>query len=125
MNSVCVFCGSNSGVSRCSEDAARAAGRALARADLRVIYGGGKVGLMGILADAVLSAGGNVTGVMPRALLEREIAHRGLSDLRVVESMHQRKEVMAGLADAFIALPGRAGTLEEIFEQWTWAQLAS
>jgi len=123
MNSVCVFCGSNSGVSRCYEDAARATGRALARVDLRVIYGGGKVGLMGILADAVLSAGGNVTGVMPRALLEREIAHRGLSDLRVVESMHQRKELMAGLADAFIALPGGAGTLEEIFEQWTWAQL--
>jgi uncharacterized protein (TIGR00730 family) len=78
---------------------------------------------MGVLADAVLSAGGQVTGVIPRALFEREIAHQGLTDLRVVKSMHERKELMAGLADAFIALPGGAGTLEEIFEQWTWSQV--
>ena len=123
MNSVCVFCGSSAGGNRSYEDAARATGYALARAERRLIYGGGKVGLMGVLADAVLSCGGQVTGVMPRALFEREIAHRGLSDLRLVQSMHQRKELMAGLADAFIALPGGAGTLEEIIEQWTWAQL--
>jgi uncharacterized protein (TIGR00730 family) len=78
---------------------------------------------MGVLADEVLSAGGRVTGVMPRTLVEREIAHRGVTDLRVVETMHERKELMAGLADAFIALPGGVGTLEEIFEQWTWSQL--
>ena len=78
---------------------------------------------MGVLADEVLAAGGQVTGVMPRALVQREIAHRGVTDLRVVDTMHERKELMAGLADAFIALPGGAGTLEEIFEQWTWSQL--
>ena len=88
-----------------------------------LVYGGGNVGLMGVLADAVLSTGGHVTGVMPRALVEREIAHRGLSSLRVVETMHERKKLMADLSDAFVALPGGAGTLEEIFEQWTWSQL--
>jgi len=87
------------------------------------VYGGGNVGLMGTLADAVLSAGGQVTGVMPRALVEREIVHQGVADLRVVETMHERKQLMADLADAFLALPGGPGTLEEIFEQWTWAQL--
>jgi uncharacterized protein (TIGR00730 family) len=123
MNSVCVFCGSHLGADASYEAAARATATALVRADLRLVYGGGNVGLMGVLADAVLAAGGRVTGVMPRALVEREIAHRGLSDLRVVETMHERKELMASLADAFIALPGGAGTLEEIFEQWTWSQL--
>ena len=123
MNSICVFCGSSSGTDGVYEAAACSIGRALARAGLRLVYGGGKVGLMGVLAEAVLSAGGQVTGVMPRALFEREIAHAGVSDMRVVSSMHERKELMAGLADAFIALPGGAGTLEEIFEQWTWAQL--
>ena len=105
------------------EQAARSTGQALARAGLRLVYGGGKVGLMGVLADAVFSEGGQVIGVMPRALFEREIAHAGVRDMRVVGSMHERKELMASLADAFIALPGGAGTLEEIFEQWTWAQL--
>ena len=123
MNSICVFCGSSSGANGIYEESARATGKALVRAGLRLVYGGGRVGLMGVLADEVLAAGGQVTGVMPRALVEREIAHRGVTDLRVVETMHERKELMADLADAFIALPGGAGTLEEIFEQWTWSQL--
>src|SRR5258708_692238 len=113
MNSICVFCGSSPGLSARYEEAARAMARALVRANLRLIYGGGRVGLMGVLADAVISAGGHVTGVMPRALFDREIAHEGLGELRVVNTMHERKEVMARLADAFIALPGGAGTLEE------------
>jgi uncharacterized protein (TIGR00730 family) len=123
MNSVCVFCGSRSGRDDAYEEAARATGHTLARSGLRLVYGGGRVGLMGVLADTVLSAGGQITGVIPRALFDREIAHSGVSDMRVVQSMHERKELMASLADAFIALPGGAGTLEEIFEQWTWAQL--
>lgn len=123
MNSICVFCGSSSGRNPSYEDAARATGQALARAGLRLIYGGGRVGLMGTLADQVLSAGGHVTGIIPRALWEREIAHQGLTELRVVEGMHERKKLMAEMADGFIALPGGAGTLEEIFEQWTWSQL--
>src|SRR5580700_8136864 len=123
MNSICVFCGSSSGRNPSYQDAARATGQALARAGLRLIYGGGRVGLMGTLADTVLSAGGHVTGIIPRALWEREIAHQGLTELRVVEDMHERKKFMAEMADGFIALPGGAGTLEEIFEQWTWSQL--
>jgi len=123
MKSVCVFCGSSSGNDRRYEEAARDTGYALARAGVRLVYGGGRVGLMGVTADAVLSAGGQVTGVIPRALFEREIAHSCVADMRVVESMHERKELMATLSDGFIALPGGAGTLEEIFEQWTWSQL--
>jgi uncharacterized protein (TIGR00730 family) len=123
MNSICVFCGSTSGANPSYEDAACAMAHALVRANIHLVYGGGKVGLMGILADAVLSVGGRVTGVMPRALFEREIAHQGVNDLRVVETMHERKLLMASLSDAFVALPGGVGTLEEIFEQWTWSQL--
>jgi uncharacterized protein (TIGR00730 family) len=123
MNFACVFCGSSSGGNDAYQKAARGLGEAIVRAGLRLVYGGGRVGLMGILCDAVLSAGGQVTGVMPRALFEREIAHRGVSDLRIVQNMHERKELMSNLADAFIALPGGAGTLEEMFEQWTWSQL--
>ncbi len=123
MDSVCVFCGSQVGTSRRYEEAARATGEAIARAGLRLVYGGGNVGLMGVVADAALASGGQVIGVIPRALFDREIAHRGLSELRVVQSMHERKEMMAALSDAFIALPGGLGTLEEIFEQWTWSQL--
>jgi uncharacterized protein (TIGR00730 family) len=123
MNSICVFCGSSAGRSGIYEEAARATGHALVRAGVRLVYGGGRVGLMGVLADAVLSAGGDVTGVIPRALFEREIGHSGVKDMRIVQSMHERKELMAALADGFIALPGGAGTLEEIFEQWTWSQL--
>lgn len=98
-------------------------GRALARDGRRLIYGGGHVGLMGVLADAVLECGGEAIGVMPKHLVDLEIAHRGLTDLRVVGSMHERKAVMADLADAFVALPGGLGTLEEFFEVWTWGQL--
>jgi uncharacterized protein (TIGR00730 family) len=123
MEAVCVFCGSNVGQNPAYGQAAVAVGTALARAGLRLIYGGGKMGLMGAVADAAIKAGGHVAGVMPRALAEREIAHAGLAELHVVETMHQRKTMMADLADAFIALPGGAGTLEEFFEQWTWAQL--
>ncbi len=123
MDSICAFCGSHRGSNPAYEAAARSTGQAIARAGVRLVYGGGNVGLMGVLADAVLSTGGHVTGVMPRALVEREIAHRGLSSLRVVETMHERKKLMADLSDAFVALPGGAGTLEEIFEQWTWSQL--
>jgi uncharacterized protein (TIGR00730 family) len=123
MKSIAVFCGSSLGTNKLYEEAAFSTGQTLAREGLRLIYGGGKVGLMGVLADSVLSAGGEVIGVIPRALFDREIAHAGLSDLRVVESMHDRKKLIADLADAFIALPGGAGTLEEIFEQWTWSQL--
>jgi uncharacterized protein (TIGR00730 family) len=123
MKAVCVFCGSNVGRNPAYEQAAVSVGTALAKAGLRLVYGGGKVGLMGAVADAAIAAGGQVAGVMPRALVEREIAHAGLSELHVVETMHQRKTMMADLADGFIALPGGAGTLEEFFEQWTWALL--
>ena len=123
MQAVCVFCGSNVGRNPAYVEAANLVGTALARSGLKLVYGGGKVGLMGAVADAVIAAGGQAEGVMPRALVEREIAHAGLSELHVVETMHQRKMMMAELANAFIALPGGAGTLEEFFEQWTWALL--
>lgn len=123
MKAICVFCGSSVGRDPAYREAAVSAGHALARAGLSLVYGGGKVGLMGAVADAALAAGGRVVGVMPRALVEREIAHAGLSELHVVETMHERKTRMADLSDGFIALPGGAGTLEEFFEQWTWAQL--
>jgi len=120
---VCVFCGSNSGSDPAYVEAARALGRLLARDGIGLVYGGGSVGLMGEVADAALHAGGEVIGVIPHALWAREVGHRGLTDLRIVETMHERKAMMADLADAFIALPGGLGTLEEIFEIWTWAQL--
>ena len=123
MKSVCVFCGSNVGRDPAYLKAAVSAGETLARAGLTLVYGGGKVGLMGAVAEAALAAGGRVVGVMPRALFERELAHDGLSELRVVDTMHERKQTMESLADGFLALPGGAGTFEEFFEQWTWAQL--
>ena len=123
MKTVCVFCGSSPGSDPTYSEAAKATGVALVCRGLQLVYGGGKVGLMGALADAVLSAGGRVVGVIPRVLADSEIAHQGLSELQVVETMHERKARMAELGEAFIALPGGAGTLEEIFEQWTWAQL--
>ena len=123
MRSICVYCGSSEGNLREFHDAAVALGRTLARRGLTLVYGGGCVGLMGALADACMTAGGHVVGVIPRALLEREVGHRGVSDLRVVDSMHERKSLMAELADGFVALPGGIGTLEELFEMWTWAQL--
>jgi uncharacterized protein (TIGR00730 family) len=123
MKSIAVFCGSSLGSSKIYEQAARFSGEALVRAGLRVVYGGGNVGLMGVLADSALAAGGEVIGVIPRSLLESEVGHKGLTELYVVETMHERKQKMADMSDAFLALPGGVGTLEEIFEQWTWAQL--
>ena len=120
---LCVFCGSNAGQDPVYRQTARALGEALAAHGIGLVYGGASVGLMGAVADAVLAKGGEVTGVMPQALVDKEIAHEGLSDLRVVGSMHERKALMAELADGFIALPGGLGTFEELFEVWTWAQL--
>jgi uncharacterized protein (TIGR00730 family) len=123
VRSVCVFCGSSSGTEPAYEAAARATGRTLADRGITLVYGGGHVGLMGVVADAALGAGGEVVGVIPRALLEREIAHTGLTDQRVVDSMHERKALMSDLSEGFVALPGGTGTLEEFFEVLTWAQL--
>ena len=122
MPSVCVFCGSSSG-GPAYADAARRFGAALARRGLGLVYGGGHVGLMGAVADAVLAAGGTAVGVIPRFLVDKELAHRGLTELVVVETMHQRKAVMADRAGAFAALPGGFGTVDELFEILTWAQL--
>jgi uncharacterized protein (TIGR00730 family) len=123
MRRVCVFAGSSSGVRLEYGTAAAALGQALAVRKMGLVYGGARVGLMGVLADAALGAGGEVVGVIPRALVGRELAHAGLTTLHVVESMHERKALMADLADAFIALPGGWGTLDELFEILTWAQL--
>jgi uncharacterized protein (TIGR00730 family) len=123
IQAVCVFCGSSSGCRAEYAEAARRLGEALAASGLGLVTGAGHVGLMGVLADAALAAGGRVVGVIPQALVERELAHRGLSELHVVETMHQRKALMADLSDAFIALPGGYGTLDELFEILTWAQL--
>jgi uncharacterized protein (TIGR00730 family) len=118
-----VFCGSSHGNNPAYETAAQTVGRELARRRIELVYGGGKVGLMGALADAALQDGGRVIGVIPEALMAREVGHRGLSDLRLVKTMHERKALMADLADGFIALPGGMGTFEEFFEIITWAQL--
>jgi uncharacterized protein (TIGR00730 family) len=120
---LCVFCGSSPGLDPVYADAARAMGGALAEAGIGLVYGGGCVGLMGIVADAALAGGGEVIGVIPQALVDRELAHHGVTRLHIVGSMHARKAMMADLADGFIALPGGIGTLEELFEIWTWAQL--
>ena len=121
--SICVFCASSSGRDGEFLSAARDFGRLLAERGHRLVYGGGRVGLMGALADGALAAGGNVVGVIPEMLVRREVAHESLGELRVVASMHERKATMAELADAFVALPGGIGTLEELFEVWTWGQL--
>ena len=123
MRAIGIFCASSRGTSEAFLAAARAAGTILAERGLELVYGGGRAGLMGEIADAVLAAGGRATGVMTRALVDSEIAHTGLSTLHVVEDMHARKTRMAQLADGFVALPGGPGTLEEMFEQWTWALL--
>jgi uncharacterized protein (TIGR00730 family) len=123
LSSICVFCGSNAGANPAYLRAAEAVGRGLARRGVRVVYGGGKVGMMGAVADAARGAGGEVIGVIPQAIFDLEIGHTGLDDLRVVGSMHERKALMAKLSDAFVALPGGIGTLEELFEVYTWAQL--
>jgi hypothetical protein len=120
---LCVYCGARRGGDARFVEAAVDLGRSLARAGHGLVYGGGRVGLMGAVADAALEAGGEVIGAIPRALLEREVGHRGLSELIVVETMHQRKLAMAERADAFVALPGGIGTLEELFEMWSWRQL--
>jgi uncharacterized protein (TIGR00730 family) len=123
LQSVCVFCGSSTGGNSAYTEAARSLGRTLAEANIRLVFGGGHVGLMGEISNAALAAGGDVVGVIPKFLVERELAHEGLSDLRIVGSMHERKALMSDLSEAFIALPGGTGTLEEFFEVLTWAQL--
>ena len=121
--SVCVYCGSRQGSDPAYTQAAREVGAAIGRRGWELVYGGGKVGLMGVVADAVLEHGGRVVGVIPRILMEREVGHRGLHELHVVETMHQRKQMMAERAGAFLALPGGIGTMEELFEVWTWRQI--
>ncbi|MBC7780245.1 MAG: TIGR00730 family Rossman fold protein [Proteobacteria bacterium] len=123
MKAVCVFCGSNAGALPEYRAAAEMLARQIVEAGCTLVYGGGRVGLMGVIGDAAMAAGGRVIGVTPRRLVEKEVAHAGLTELRVVESMHERKAMMAELSDAFIALPGGIGTFEEFFEVLTWSQL--
>ncbi|MEM6539221.1 MAG: TIGR00730 family Rossman fold protein [Pseudomonadota bacterium] len=123
VKSVCVFCGSNPGNHPDYAAAAKDLGKEIAKRGCALIYGGAEVGLMGMVADAALSAGGDVTGVIPKALVDKEIAHKGLTRLETVSSMHERKAMMAELSDGFVNLPGGTGTLEEMFEVWTWSQL--
>jgi uncharacterized protein (TIGR00730 family) len=123
IRSICIFCGSSNGVGTGYEAAARRFGECVAQRGIRLVYGGASVGLMGAIADTALRAGGEVVGVIPRQLVDREIAHRGLTNLHVVDTMHERKAMMADLSDAFVALPGGLGTLEELFEVWTWGML--
>ncbi len=123
MNSVCVYCGASPGVTHDYAVAARQLAETLVKHELRLVYGGGNVGLMGVIADEVLKLGGQVTGVIPKALMDKEVGHTGLTELHVVNNMHERKALMAQVSDAFIAMPGGIGTLEELFEVMTWAQL--
>ncbi len=123
MKQICIYCGSQPGRLPDYRKAARELGRLLARRGIGLVYGGASIGIMGTIADEVLAHGGRVTGVIPQVLIEKEVAHPGLSELRVVKSMHDRKATMAELADGFIALPGGLGTLEELFEMLTWAVL--
>lgn len=120
---VAVYCGSRFGDSPAFADAARALGRLIGQRGATLVYGGGRVGLMGTAADAVMAAGGQVVGVIPQALMDREVGHAGLTELHVVQTMHERKRLMAERADAFISLPGGIGTLEEMYEVWSWQQL--
>ncbi len=123
MKSLCVFCGSSPGNDPRYLEVASGLGALLARRKLTLVYGGGRVGLMGAVADAALRNGGRVIGVIPQLLLDKEVGHTGLSQLRVVSSMAERKQVMGDLADAFLTLPGGIGTMDELFEAWTWTQL--
>ncbi len=123
MKRICVFCGSNVGVRAAYRRAAEELGRALVERQVGLVYGGGNIGLMGVLADVVLAGGGEVQGVIPHALVAREVAHKDLSKLHIVDSMHERKQLMADLADAFVAMPGGYGTFEEFCEAVTWSQL--
>ncbi|ONI77163.1 Rossman fold protein, TIGR00730 family [Actinosynnema sp. ALI-1.44] len=120
---ICVFCGSQPGRSPRYATAAAETGKLLAKRGITLVYGGASVGTMGIVADAALDAGGQVIGVIPTSMVDRELAHQGLTELHVVGSMHERKALMAELSDGFLALPGGAGTLDELFEIWTWAQI--
>ncbi|MCA3058718.1 MAG: TIGR00730 family Rossman fold protein [Burkholderiales bacterium] len=124
LNSLCLFCGASPGADPAYRDAAAAFGITLAHRNIRLIYGGGSVGLMGVAADACLAAGGEVVGVIPRMLMEKEVGHAGVTQMHVVETMHDRKALMTELSDGFIALPGGFGTLDELFESLTWQQLA-
>jgi len=123
VKNLCVFCGSRTGRNEAFASSATELGRKAAEREIGIVYGGGHVGLMGVLADAALAAGGRVIGVIPQALADREVAHHGLTELHVVSSMHERKALMADLSDAFVALPGGYGTLDELCEIVTWAQL--
>lgn len=122
-NSIAIFCGSALGSDQIFSETARQVGHTIAEQGKTLVYGGGRSGLMGIVADSALEAGGQVIGVIPHVLVDRELAHQGLTELHVVKDMQERKLKMSALSDGFIAMPGGAGTLEEIFEQWTWAQL--
>lgn len=123
MKRLAVYCGSSPGADPAFAEAARALGAEMARRDIGLVYGGGRLGLMGIVADAVLSAGGEAYGVIPQALIDLEVAHTGLTELHVVQTMHERKARMTDLTDAFVALPGGIGTLDELFEAWSWNAL--
>ncbi|AKU24817.1 TIGR00730 family Rossman fold protein [Massilia sp. NR 4-1] len=123
MKTVCVYCGANAGADPLYAEGARALAAALVEQNMSLVYGGGNVGLMGIIADEVLRLGGEVTGVIPTKLVEREVAHNGLTRQFIVKDMHERKAMMAELSDGFIAMPGGLGTLEELFEMLTWAQI--
>lgn len=123
LKNLCVYCGSNPGNRPDYVEGARELARELVKRDIGLVYGGASVGIMGAVADAVLAQGGRVIGIIPEGLMRKELGHRNLTELHVVSSMHERKTMMAERSDGFIALPGGAGTLEEIFETWTWAQL--
>jgi uncharacterized protein (TIGR00730 family) len=123
MKRLCVFCGSSHGISRVFTAAARELGEALAARSIELVYGGSHVGLMGVVADAVLASGGKAIGVLPRFMADKELAHPKLTELHLVDTMHERKQLMAELAEGFVALPGGFGTFEEIFEAMTWGQL--
>ncbi|WP_132257256.1 TIGR00730 family Rossman fold protein [Paucimonas lemoignei] len=123
MKSVCVYCGSSPGILPAYADAARELARELVARDIALVYGGGKVGLMGVIANEVMHLGGQATGIIPSALMQWEVGHHGLTELHVVKDMHERKAMMAQLSDGFIAMPGGLGTMEELFETLTWAQL--
>ncbi|MBL8522424.1 MAG: TIGR00730 family Rossman fold protein [Betaproteobacteria bacterium] len=124
MDALCLYCGSSPGTNPAYQQAARHFGETLARQKIKLVFGGGSVGLMGIAADACLAAGGQVIGVIPTLLMEKEVGHKGLTEMHVVADMHQRKALMTELADGFIALPGGYGTLDELFEALTWLQLS-
>lgn len=125
MKSIAVFCGSALGSDQAFTDQAKLTGQRIAQQGKSLVYGGGRSGLMGVVADSAIAAGGTVIGVIPKALVDKELAHPGLTELHVVADMHERKTRMSHLADGFVAMPGGSGTLEEIFEQWTWAQLGT